>query len=96
MQDNSEALTDAWWPDGPCACRLRHHVHLLSHVCPHGNFCVQIETMQSYGIAPTAMTADHGYIAAGAQRGMVRLMERLLLASLSTKILCDLRSIVEV
>lgn len=27
--------------------------------------------MQSYGIAPTAMTADHGYIAAGAQRGMV-------------------------
>ena len=30
--------------------------------------------MQSYGIAPTAMTADHGYIAAGAQRGMVRLL----------------------
>ncbi len=31
--------------------------------------------MQSYGIAPTAMTADHGYIAAGAQRGMVCVIE---------------------
>ncbi|CAK0785795.1 hypothetical protein CVIRNUC_009006 [Coccomyxa viridis] len=31
----------------------------------------EVETMQSYGIAPTAMTADHGYIAAGAQRGML-------------------------
>jgi len=34
---------------------------------------MQVETIQSYGVAPTAMTADHGYIAAGAQRGMVRL-----------------------
>ena len=46
--------------------------------------CIQVETMQSYGIAPTAMTADHGYIAAGAQRGMVRLMGLVLPASFST------------
>lgn len=32
---------------------------------------MQVETVQSHGIAPTAMTASHGYIAAGAQRGMV-------------------------
>ena len=31
----------------------------------------QVDRMQSYGIAPTAMTASHGYIASGAQRGMV-------------------------
>ena len=40
---------------------------------------LQVETLQSYGIAPTAMTADHGYIAAGAQRGMVRSTRRHLL-----------------
>ena len=49
--------------------------------------CMQVETMQSYGIAPTAMTADHGYIAAGAQRGMVRLMELIPPAPVSTSLM---------
>ena len=47
---------------------------------------MQVETMQSYGIAPTAMTADHGYTAAGAQRGMVRPMESTLPAPVCTSL----------
>ena len=49
--------------------------------------CMQVETMQSYGIAPTAMTADHGYIAAGAQRGMVRLIKLISPAPVSTSLM---------